>query len=471
MKTDSYPAKQLNLQIARFFYACNIPFNVAENKEFKSMIALLRPGYSPPNRKELSGRLLDTIHDQISEYILEQTRGKDVTLIQDGWSDIHNNPVIATSIHTGSKTYFLNAVDTGPNKKTASYCASLFQEAISEAETKFRCRTVGIITDNERIMEAMRNKLYEMDNSLITYGCSSHLLNLLGQDVTPQKIINTVIDVSKYFRNHHTPGALLSEFSNQGAVKPQIPGSTRWNSQLECIKIFNKNRPFYLMINAQHEEILEPRIISIINNTGLTSQAKYLQEQLEPIYIALNTLQSEHSTIADACHVWLKLLNNQLLNPYQEKVRHRFAQAMTPFHFLAFFVHPKYRGRGLYKEHLESANQILSSKWQGVLSDLCAFQAETNPFPQHMFEETFLEKVEARVWWLCIKKTYKKVNAELCDLALHLLQLPSSSASKERIFSNFSFIQTKLRNRLGLEKASKLVTCYRELGGSFDFDW
>ena len=55
-------------------------------------------------------------------------------------------------------------------------------------------------------------------------------------------------------------------------MKPQIPGATRWNSQLECIKIFNKSIPFYLMINAQHEDILGPRIISIIYNTGLTSQ-------------------------------------------------------------------------------------------------------------------------------------------------------------------------------------------------------
>ena len=62
-----------------------------------------------------------------------------------------------------------------------------------------------------------------MDNSLVTYGCSSHLLNLLGQDVTPHQIVNPIIDVSKYFRNHHTPGALLNEFSNQGAMKPQIP--------------------------------------------------------------------------------------------------------------------------------------------------------------------------------------------------------------------------------------------------------
>ena len=98
-------------------------------------------------------------------------------------------------------------------------------------------------------------------------------------------------------------------------MKPQIPGATRWNSQLECIKIFNKNRPFYLMINAQHEDVLEPRIKRIISNAGLSSQAKYLQDQLQPISNGLNTLQSDHSNIADACHIWLTLFNDELLKP------------------------------------------------------------------------------------------------------------------------------------------------------------
>ena len=73
------------------------------------------------------------------------------------------------------------------------------------------------------------------------------------------------------------------------------------------------------MINAQHEDILESRIISIINNTGLTNQAKYLHEQLEPISITPDTLQSENSTVAHACQVLLKLLYNALLGPYQER--------------------------------------------------------------------------------------------------------------------------------------------------------
>ena len=104
IRTESAAASHLDFQIARLFYPRNIPFNVADHKEFKSTISLLRPGCSPSNRKQLSGQLLDKVHDQINELSVEQTRDKDVTLIQDGWSDIHNNPVIATAIHTGSRT-------------------------------------------------------------------------------------------------------------------------------------------------------------------------------------------------------------------------------------------------------------------------------------------------------------------------------------------------------------------------------
>ena len=59
----------------------------------------------------------------------------------------------------------------------------------------------------------------------------------------------------------------------------------------------------------------------------------------------------------------------------------------------------------------------------------------------------------------------------LTNTAKQLLILPSSSAAIERVFSNFGLVQTKLRNQLGLEKASKLVSCYRELRGRMELDW
>ena len=134
-------------------------------------------------------------------------------------------------------------------------------------------------------------------------------------------------------------------------LRVQQDGTANYNA------LGSKNRPFYLMINAQHEEVIETRKVNIINNIGLSNQAKYLQDQLEPISIAaLNTLQFDSSSIVDACHSWLKLTKDELLHPYKGIVHDQFNQAMTPYHFLAVCLHPKFRGKGLDDEHLESVH-------------------------------------------------------------------------------------------------------------------
>ena len=47
------------------------------------------------------GRLLDNTYKKVSEETKKTVAGKSVTLIQDGWSDVHNSPIIANVIHTG----------------------------------------------------------------------------------------------------------------------------------------------------------------------------------------------------------------------------------------------------------------------------------------------------------------------------------------------------------------------------------
>lgn len=41
------------------------------------------------------------------------------TLMQDGWSNIHNETVTALCLHINGKPYFLNAEECGINKKMA----------------------------------------------------------------------------------------------------------------------------------------------------------------------------------------------------------------------------------------------------------------------------------------------------------------------------------------------------------------
>lgn len=125
--------------------------------------------------------------------------GEEGTLTQDGWSDIHNTPVIASSLHVKGKPYFLSAKLTGTSSKTAAYCQTLAEESMEEAASRFDCKVSAVVTDNENKMKAMRNGLKEAHPDLTVYGCASHWLNLLGQDVTTKAVINQVVEINKYF--------------------------------------------------------------------------------------------------------------------------------------------------------------------------------------------------------------------------------------------------------------------------------
>lgn len=144
--------------------------------------------------------------------------GKNVTLVQDGWSNIHNDPVLATCVTTDTGTFFLDATDTGSLPKTADNCKELCQVSISKAQAEYGCTVRSIVTDNAKNMEKMRDALQKDDPQLNVYGCSAHWLNLLGQDITPTSIMKHINDVTKYFRNHHAPCAWLQMC--EGSLKP-----------------------------------------------------------------------------------------------------------------------------------------------------------------------------------------------------------------------------------------------------------
>lgn len=186
----------------------------------------------------------------------------------------------------------------------------------------------------------MRRLLAEDDDDLIMYGCSSHLLNLLGQSVTPKAVVKHIVEIQKYFRNHHAPSGWLKMSSK--TVKPQLPGDTRWNSQFACIDSFLRNRQAYISIVEEHEADIEDRIAALVNDFNLYKQAKDMSAQLKPIAIALDKLQSDRATLADACHECLTLLVNEHLQPYPETISNRFKQAISPFHMLGYILHPAY---------------------------------------------------------------------------------------------------------------------------------
>lgn len=89
------------------------------------------------------------------------------------------------------------------------------------------------------------------------------------------------------------------------------------------------------------------------------------------------------------------------------------------------------------------------------------FSIKPSPFPGTYFSEAIINNLSAAEWWESLKLYSDLEN--ISNFACHLFHCVASSASIECIFSNFSLIQNKLRNRLGLQTATKIVSVFKML--------
>src|SRR5271155_1305598 len=128
--------------------------------------------------------------------------------------------------------------------------------------------------------------------------------------------------------------------------------------------------------------------------------------------------------------------------------------ALTPSHLLANIIHPKYCGKTLTDAEYEAGMEHASTKYSQIIPNLVNFKAKAPPFPQFMFQENVIQTVSPLGWW---KSQADRLNQKTNEAVIQLLTATASSAGVERVFSTFGLVHSNLRNRLGIEKAGKLV--------------
>ena len=182
--------------VGKFFFANNIPFRCVESSLFHDLVKLLRSGYKLPSRKLLSTKILDNVNKELEEECKAKLSGKEVTIAIDGWSNLSNDPIVASSIQHGDKVYIVDSIDT-----SGEYLTSVSQDQIKVAEEKFGVQVTAIVTDNASNMTKMGKSVVE-ECSVIQYGCGAHHMNLLAKDLAPTTIVKRVREIAKNFSEH-----------------------------------------------------------------------------------------------------------------------------------------------------------------------------------------------------------------------------------------------------------------------------
>ena len=78
-KTNAATEDNLDVLVAKFFYLCNIPVTVPDYPGFSVGLSLI---------------VSDELKSQMKHHLKDQT----VTLVEDGWSNIHNDPVLVITV-------------------------------------------------------------------------------------------------------------------------------------------------------------------------------------------------------------------------------------------------------------------------------------------------------------------------------------------------------------------------------------
>lgn len=458
----------MDLQVARFIYGTNSSFRVVEHPEFKKLINMLRPGYNLPTRQTIADNLLDSVYNTLQNNLKEQLAGKTVCMALDGWSNVHNDSIICvcvTEISSGN-VHLIATIDTLDNSHTWDYLTSLAVNSIKSCE-QFGCTVGSLVTDNAANMHKMRSNLATHNDLLvdiITYGCSAHLLNLLAQDLQIPGIKSFVKKIIKYFKYTHFFSA---KFKMAGGKALVLPQDVRWNTLADSIQSYIDNWPILYSICVENRAGVNSNILKAIENIDMKNQAEVYLVKLKKIAAALDRIQSNTCSISEATDTWLALKDYFELEVNDDKLleyfQNRYNLAITEYHFLSYMLDHRYQGNKLTQIELDSTLDYVNIYHPAILPEIIQFQAQASPFSKYLFNELTIQNVTPLTWWTSMQK---RITPELFNLTQKMYSAVASSAGLERLFSSFGLVHSKLRNKLGVEKASKVVSIFKCLNSN-----
>ena len=148
----------IDLLIARFVCATNSPFTIVEHPEFLKLMAcfVLDTILAIDN---VGNELLDELYNSMQSKCKEQLEGKNVSLMLDGWSNTHNEPVVCVSVTTSDgDSYLTETVDTSGHAHTAEYLQEVATSAIISTEQRYNCKVGTFVTGKASNMVKLRRQ-------------------------------------------------------------------------------------------------------------------------------------------------------------------------------------------------------------------------------------------------------------------------------------------------------------------------
>jgi hypothetical protein len=469
----------LNEKLAGMVFGLGLPLSIVEAPLFADFVHDLRPAYRLPSRQRLSNELLESSYFKARNYVdSEVERAQSVCIVLDAWTNCRNEPVVGFTVTT-PKPFFLRAIFSGETRHTADF---FFQKVSDIMQSIGPNRVTAVVTDNAAAMKAMWKKAEDAYPGLVCFGCAAHSLNLLLLEVFKVDEVKQLLKVCKavtsLFAYSSLIDAIFSRKKGELGIATGLvePVKTRWASYLDCLQSVLANKL------AIQQTILEPlpssRIDTNLKNQ-LLSDATFEKiadalQLLYPVKGLVAVVEADSSSASFMFKSYFAFTDQVRAStlPWKVEVQRiiqmRWSSFYHPIFTLACCFDPADQG-----QCLESRIDRLDSEIEAIIEhlvpdvitkrmifgQLMQYRARSGAFESRSIWSVADNRiVDPITWW---KSSCRA--PELSALAIRVLQIPLSSASIERVWSSFSFIQNDRRNRLDNDRAEKLVFVYKNL--------
>lgn len=425
----------------RFIATSNISFRSCENKYLERTFQKLDPFFSLPKRDKLCSELIE-FSKIIHQKMLKKLVGKTVSLMVDGctrWGTKYQGFVI----YTYQRLYVFSLYDI-PNNRSKTL-ANLIAAVISQLKAN-QTTVIAVCTDNARYnIHALNNDENSAQHisgqHFIRQPCAAHTANLVIKDMFLYDAYYGFVSSEINILMKNKP-----ENSYRKGFSPELK-TERWSSLLRCTQFIREN---YALYQSSNNEEVNNALKKLNELIGLD----VLESMLQIMWILIERVEKDLSCIADIVPAYLnaikclKELSNKPSQIICEYLKKRFFNTLSLNLPMFAFLLTK-DGLDFYRKHHLSNSNILKASLNGFLGyqrerkfDKIKIGLNRFSFINYLLNfdiSKFDDFPKAIDFWQNYKELNDKtIRSSFVQLAVEVLQIPSSEAAVERLFSALS---------------------------------
>ncbi|KAF8993154.1 hypothetical protein BDZ89DRAFT_973069 [Hymenopellis radicata] len=240
-----FPSKEktaIQAQFLRATISANLPFRWTDDPEIIKLFLMMRATADDviPERRVLSGRLLEDAAEQADHNIRSFAEGNYVSASSDGWKDNSRNSVTGVHIARRGMSKLIKLIKTNKqNKDGESYC-TFFLAVIDDLESETGCLVVLFCTDNDGGSHKGRDLMPIKRPWLFVAPCCGHQFQLILGDYfkendTAAEFAEQATGLIGWLLNHQKVRSIfddVQQLMNNTVLTFIVANLTRWTTHL-----------------------------------------------------------------------------------------------------------------------------------------------------------------------------------------------------------------------------------------------